>query len=255
MDWSVRVTVSPLRDTAFSDAEAARIAGALARHGGAVSFTERLLDAQFTVEAPTVRAAVLAGLGVWRQAVARARVTIARVERAEAVTHDQLTRELAEPLLPELVGVAETAEILGVSKQRVGELAAEGRLPRPVADLRSGTIWTRPSVEAFLARWERRPGRPRARAWDVDLDVSPAAGELYRALERALPRVRAAGWPFRRRPGEELLSVRIPIEATSRDRAMERALVLWRRLLRELELPRRATPTASRVTAAGGDAA
>jgi predicted DNA-binding transcriptional regulator AlpA len=54
------------------------------------------------------------------------------------------------------VGVAEIAEILGVSRQRVHALLkTHDDFPRPVADLSAGKIWLRSDVE----RWGRAAGR------------------------------------------------------------------------------------------------
>lgn len=57
-----------------------------------------------------------------------------------------------------LVGVAEVAEMLGVSRQRVSQLKA-GSLPNPVALLASGPVWSAREVEGFASTWDRRPGR------------------------------------------------------------------------------------------------
>ncbi len=55
----------------------------------------------------------------------------------------------------ELVGVAEIAEMIGVSKQRVHQLASREDFPRPVASLIAGTIWRRDDI----VDWARRTGR------------------------------------------------------------------------------------------------
>ncbi len=55
-----------------------------------------------------------------------------------------------------LVGVAEIAAMLGVSRQRVDELAKSGAgFPQPAAVLTAGRIWEREDVEA----WARETGR------------------------------------------------------------------------------------------------
>ena len=58
---------------------------------------------------------------------------------------------------PELVGVAEIAEMLGVSRQRVHQLVRAKTIgfPRPVAELSAGAIWAREDVE----KWARKTGR------------------------------------------------------------------------------------------------
>lgn len=60
-----------------------------------------------------------------------------------------------------LVGVAEVGALLGVSRQRVAQIAASyADFPAPEAELASGRIWTREAVEAWLATHpDRKPGR------------------------------------------------------------------------------------------------
>ena len=54
-----------------------------------------------------------------------------------------------------LVGVAEIAELLGLTRQRVNQLAREEGFPKPEAELTAGRIWKRADVEA----WAKRTGR------------------------------------------------------------------------------------------------
>lgn len=65
-----------------------------------------------------------------------------------------------------VVGVAEIAELLGVSRQRAIQIVRDhADFPEPVADLASGRVWHRPSVDAWIAAHpDRKPGRPRKRA-------------------------------------------------------------------------------------------
>lgn len=57
----------------------------------------------------------------------------------------------------ELLGLAEAAEALGVTKQRV--TAMRDVLPSPLAELQCGPIWDRAAIVEFEADWDRRPGR------------------------------------------------------------------------------------------------
>lgn len=79
----------------------------------------------------------------------------------EAMTYAEHDAALARPGLPELVGVAEIADILDVSRQRASELQTRAGFPAPIAVLRSGPVWTRPSLTRFAESWTRTPGRPR----------------------------------------------------------------------------------------------
>lgn len=62
-----------------------------------------------------------------------------------------------------VVGLAEIAELLGVSRQRAVQIVRDhADFPEPVADLASGRVWHRPSVDAWMAAHpDRKPGRPR----------------------------------------------------------------------------------------------
>jgi len=50
-----------------------------------------------------------------------------------------------------LVGAHEVRELLGVSRQRVYQLAAKSGFPRPVATLAQGKIWLLGDIERWLA--------------------------------------------------------------------------------------------------------
>lgn len=71
------------------------------------------------------------------------------------------TNEL--PTYPVFVGVAEVAEILGVSKQRAWTLAKRADFPKPVKVLKATPVWLKRSITAWWAAWERKRGRPRKR--------------------------------------------------------------------------------------------
>lgn len=55
----------------------------------------------------------------------------------------------------ELVGAAEIADLLGVTRQRVHQLTAQADFPAPLAKLRAGAVWQLDDVE----RWARETGR------------------------------------------------------------------------------------------------
>lgn len=75
-------------------------------------------------------------------------------------TLEEQERELMASNVPELLGVAELAEALGVSRQRVSELMNAEDFPEPIARLRAGPVWQRSALGRFLAGWKRQPGRP-----------------------------------------------------------------------------------------------
>lgn len=58
--------------------------------------------------------------------------------------------------MPEhLVGIAEIADLLGVSRTRVHQLRSEGAIPEPYDILAMGPVWLRVDIE----RWAREAGR------------------------------------------------------------------------------------------------
>jgi predicted DNA-binding transcriptional regulator AlpA len=58
-------------------------------------------------------------------------------------------------VLVELVGLAEIAEMLKLSKARADQLARQRDFPLPVVTLTGGRIWDKSAVEA----WMRSTGR------------------------------------------------------------------------------------------------
>ena len=61
--------------------------------------------------------------------------------------------------VPDLVGVAEAAAILGWDKRRVATYVRRGSFPEPVAALAGGRVWRRVDVEAFAGEVRRRARR------------------------------------------------------------------------------------------------
>jgi hypothetical protein len=82
------------------------------------------------------------------------------VDRVEAFPPWLAERRLNEPNMPALLGVAELASYLGVSKQRASELARSAKFPQPAVTLASGPVWLETQVMRYVSDWERRPGRP-----------------------------------------------------------------------------------------------
>jgi len=66
-----------------------------------------------------------------------------------------------EPTFPNVVGVAEVLEMLGISKQRLSQLRQAGRFPDPMVELKATPLWLRSGIEGFM-QWRRDEGRPRA---------------------------------------------------------------------------------------------
>jgi predicted DNA-binding transcriptional regulator AlpA len=85
-----------------------------------------------------------------------------------------------------LVGMAEIAEMLGVSRQRVAQLiAAYDDFPPPDVELAGGRIWSRTLVERWISEHPDRPtGRPETQAVDDEPD-EPGGGLFSRFSDQA----------------------------------------------------------------------
>lgn len=105
-------------------------------------------------------AAVALGYDVFTTLAEKSGLPAWPVVRAEALTFEEQDREIETRNVPDLVGVSEIAEILGVTRQRASALAKAVAFPTPIATLASGPIWTRPSLNRFVAEWPRQAGRP-----------------------------------------------------------------------------------------------
>lgn len=113
-----------------------------------------------TVLAETADAAVITGLEMFRSHAEKVGLPGLPVVRLATMTAAEQDADLARPNFPTLLGVAELAGLLGVSKQRASELARTETFPRPLFTLASGPVWVEPAVLRFVQSWDRRPGRP-----------------------------------------------------------------------------------------------
>ena len=93
-------------------------------------------------------------------ALDKVQLPILPLRKVTVTEWSRFERELEEPTYPPVVGIAEIAEQLGVSKQRVSTLAKSEQFPKPYAELASGPVWFAPNVRHFVETWDRKPGRP-----------------------------------------------------------------------------------------------
>lgn len=63
---------------------------------------------------------------------------------------------LTVEVVPQVIGVAEAAEIMGWDKRRVVTYLDRGSFPEPLTSLASGRIWLREDIEAFARDWRAR---------------------------------------------------------------------------------------------------
>ena len=125
------------------------------------SFLGNEISFQVAVKGEDPEEAVTEAVAVTDKALRNVDLPAWPVVEIEAVEWTRFEEQLKEPTYPEVVGIAELAEMLKVSKQRASELARDERFPRPHQMLASGPVWIAPNVRDFAATWVRKPGRPR----------------------------------------------------------------------------------------------
>jgi hypothetical protein len=118
--------------------------------------------ARFSVQATDAVEAVARAREVFEHAAVGAGLPPWPLARVEAQAERELQLELARPSFPELLGVAELAEELGVSRQRAWTVTGRPDFPEPVARLKATPVWTAASVRRFVESWPRKAGRPLA---------------------------------------------------------------------------------------------
>jgi hypothetical protein len=166
MEWfsvhlETRAPVAAARALA-EDAAADRLMDLLARYDGIVSAGVGSWSVTISIQAAGSREAVLMGAEIIESWAVKAGLPQWPAVRLEAALQDIVDEENARPALPDLVSAPEAAEILGVSPQRLHQIATDNSaFPEPVYELRAGKLWLRAAVEAFASR-ERKPGRPRS---------------------------------------------------------------------------------------------
>ena len=151
-EYTVELTMISVRPLTEDDLAAiAEIAGAVGGNVGASRFTATLTaagdDPARAIDAAIAKVCHL----VKCSAVAAAATTIEEFDRRAA------ERE-------ELVGVAEIAAMLGISRQRVTTLSKRADFPAPRERLAAGPIWRKADLSTFAEGWQRKGGRPKKAA-------------------------------------------------------------------------------------------
>ena len=160
MEWTIGIEAADEQKVRPDDELVVELVERLAGRGGVVDAGPGGYFARFDVSAPDAESAVRAGLRLWRDAAGGAGLPAWPVVRMEVTTIAQQDTGLAASGFPDVVGVSEAAALLGVSRQRLDQLTARDDFPEPMVRLAAGPIWLRWSIEAFLRRWPRKPGRP-----------------------------------------------------------------------------------------------
>jgi predicted DNA-binding transcriptional regulator AlpA len=131
----------------------------LGSHHGVVGGGGVHYDAQFSLEGDDLAGVVTAALAVFAEARAAVGLPAWPYVELEVKTEAALDAELSEPTFPEVVGATEAARMLGVSRQRLYQLAERDDFPPPMVQLAAGPVWLTNSIRAFEGSWDRRPGR------------------------------------------------------------------------------------------------
>lgn len=77
------------------------------------------------------------------------------------MTWEEVHREAERAALPALLGTSEVAGALGVSRQRVHQLATKDpTFPAPLVRVKRGPLWDARAINAWVAHLDRTPGRP-----------------------------------------------------------------------------------------------
>jgi hypothetical protein len=140
----------------------------------------------------SIREAVISGQRLVADAAQAAGLPAWPIVKLEAVEWERLGAELKQPPGPELVGIAELAELAGVSRQRASILARREGFPDPLATLAAGPVWDLHAVRHFLEGWTRQVGRPAKQPRGHVLDDEDflsvwGAWRTYLLVDRDLP--------------------------------------------------------------------
>ena len=156
MEWNIEISwlLNEQRDT---EEIADRLMSTLSALFPAVAVKDRLVRVTATLEADTLSAAFTVVSEYFRKFFEDEGYLGILVGFHVSRSSDFDTM-LMETNIPRMVGVAEVAAELGVSRQRVSELSRQKSFPRPIASLAAGPVWLASSIQSFVESWNRKPG-------------------------------------------------------------------------------------------------
>lgn len=151
-------------------------------------------SAQLTVEARSPVDAVSEAIDAVTRAAREAGFPEWNLVKVEAVAWDEFARTLEGCTYPAVVGLAELAELLGISHKEILSLVASSRLPRPYAELDGGPVWLEPSLRRFMAEWDRGSARV-SKMEPVTDEVAPLVqgSDITQMIRRADKRIATKG--------------------------------------------------------------
>jgi len=161
IDWSVEVgRTAPMgAEEALVEEQVDEFLEVLGQNAPVISISDDSYVVRLSVQAEEALSAAALSIHLVDRAAKRAGFPQWPVSRVDAQDDRALMKELSSAAMPSVVGVAEVAKSIGVSRQRVSELARSGNFPPPAYVLASGPIWLESSVARFVQGWDRRPGR------------------------------------------------------------------------------------------------
>lgn len=151
-------TVEAVNEAYTGDVEdlSERIIARLGTHNASSSFGQGRIVAIFPAEARLVLQATEKALKTWKSALedelawSIVALTVRRADQPDDL-----------PGLPKLLGLAEVATRLDVSKERATELARTHPLfPPPLVELATGPVWTAWQIGAFEPSCTSEPAAP-----------------------------------------------------------------------------------------------
>lgn len=161
-EWSVHAEAD-IGQAAVEGAADALTEQLTAQAGDVAETPAGRLSVQMHLQAATLRKAFDAAVKALTEALHEQGLP-ARITRVTVMAWHEFEAELAIPRVPPLVGIAEIAVILGVSKQRARQITQEHAAELPeVARVAAGPLYAEAAVTAYAAK-DRKRGRPRKTA-------------------------------------------------------------------------------------------
>lgn len=111
---------------------------------------------------------------LFTQALETVGATVTAWHVGEVVSTEEADARHDRPTIPPLLGAGEAAILLKVSRQRVHQLLTARRhgFPAPVARPGAQPLWLESTIRAFADTWDRRVGRPPAKATTREVTVT-----------------------------------------------------------------------------------
>lgn len=159
-EWSVFLLINNTQGQARAQVVLERVLKGLEAYAAAGAAGETTLDVQLSVMADSLESAVAKARAAFVNALRRAGgPKHPDLIEAEVKTAERLDAELATPNVPELIGITELGQLLGVPRQRAYQLSKQKGFPEPLTRLASGPVWNKINLTWWLEDWRQRRRR------------------------------------------------------------------------------------------------